>query len=390
MDGLEAPSLAALAASSVVHTARVRHDEPDAADRLAEELGNGPFALVAVFASPAADFPTVMARLGARFPGTAIVGCTTAGEIGPQGYTEGEVVAVGLDQRHFRCETILIEDLDRIGSQDLVASMIRARRNLTAQSRDWRYEFAFLVVDGLSIREDELVAAIVGGLGPVPLFGGSAGDGRRFRETFVALGPRVLRNAAVLSFVRTRCPVKVFSLDHFHPTGDRMVVTEADPARRIVRRINAEPAAREYARLLGKDPEQLSAFTFAANPVVVRFGGRHHVRAVQRVLDNGDLVFFSAIDEGLVLTVAEPEAIETHLARELDRLAAGGAPEAILACDCILRRVEAQQKQKTRAVSDILARHRVVGFSTYGEQVNGTHVNQTMTGIAIFAPEAEG
>ena len=49
-----------------------------------------------------------------------------------------------------------------------------------------------------------------------------------------------------------------------------MVVTEADPERRLVREINAEPAAREYARLVGKDPDQLSPFTFAAHPVVVR------------------------------------------------------------------------------------------------------------------------
>ena len=46
-----------------------------------------------------------------------------------------------------------------------------------------------------------------------------------------------------------------------------MAVTGADPARRIVRSINDEPAAPEYARLLGKDPAQLSPFTFAAHPV---------------------------------------------------------------------------------------------------------------------------
>ena len=36
-----------------------------------------------------------------------------------------------------------------------------------------------------------------------------------------------------------------------------------------------------------------------------------------------------------------------------------------------------------------LERNRVVGFSTYGEQFNGMHVNQTMTGVAIFAPEED-
>ena len=38
-----------------------------------------------------------------------------------------------------------------------------------------------------------------------------------------------------------------------------MVVTGADPARRIVTEINAEPAALEYARMVGLDGEHADA-----------------------------------------------------------------------------------------------------------------------------------
>jgi hypothetical protein len=200
-------------------------------------------------------------------------------------------------------------------------------------------------------------------------------------------GNRLLQNAAILTLVRTAARVKVFSLDHLQPTQIRMVVTEAYPARRVVRRINAEPAAQEYARLLGKDPDQLTAFTFAAHPVVVRIGGAHHVRAIQQVLPNGDLVFFSAIDEGVVLTLAEPADMVDHLSRELGALREGGQMPSILACDCILRRFEALEKQKYGALSTVLRDHGVVGFSTYGEQMNSMHVNQTMTGVALYPPE---
>ena len=224
------------------------------------------------------------------------------------------------------------------------------------------------------------------GLGPVPLFGGSAADGTRFLETLVLQGTRRLRNAAVVALVRTRCPVRVFKLDHLRPTATRMVVTDADPARRIVRRINAEPAALEYARLLGRDPAQLTPFTFAAHPVVVRVGGHHHVRAIRQVADNGDLVFYSAIAEGMVLTLAEPMDMEDHLRRELGTLSSPTPPAAIIACDCVLRRMEAEEKQKAFALSQVLAAHRVVGFSTYGEQFSAMHVNQTLTGVAIYPP----
>jgi hypothetical protein len=296
-------------------------------------------------------------------------------------------VALALSADHFAAEATLIEDLGNLVPQMLIHKLGVARQRLADRRSAWTSEFAFLLVDGLSVKEDELAAMLAAGLGPVPMFGGSAGDGTRFRSTSLLHAGRVVSNAAVLTFVRSDCPVRVFSLDHLRPTDQRMVVTEADPARRIVHSINAEPAAREYARLLGRDPDQLSPFIFSAHPVVVRIGGRHHVRAIQRVDDNGDLVFFSAIDEGLVLTLAEPLDMVAHLSAELQDLRGPtGPPQAILAFDCILRRLEAEQRQCGQQLSDLFRRHRVVGFSTYGEQVGAMHVNQTMTGVAFYDP----
>ncbi len=370
----------------IVVRAHVAAQAPDAAEQLRRALGMGPFAVVIVFLSPEADLVPLVAHLNDAFDGIPVIGCTTAGEISSEGYAEGQVVAVGLSARHFAADVLVVPDLNAIDRQDLIGRLIRSRQGLAAHRPDWSHEFAFLMVDGLSIREDELTAALALGMGPVPLFGGSAGDGTRFRETFILQGGVLRRNAAVLAMIRSDCRAKVFNLDHLVPTDRRMVVTQADPRTRSVRQINAEPAAREYARLLGKDPAQLTTFTFAAHPLVVRIGGAHHVRAIQQVAENGDLIFFSAIDEGLVLTLAEPQDMVAHLERELTALGTSGAPIAILAADCILRRMEALEKQMTGAISGLLRAHNVTGFSTYGEQLNSMHVNQTMTGVALYPP----
>ncbi|MET0793607.1 MAG: FIST C-terminal domain-containing protein, partial [Polyangiaceae bacterium] len=58
-------------------------------------------------------------------------------------------------------------------------------------------------------------------------------------------------------------------------------------------------------------------------------------------------------------------------------------PEVILGCDCVLRRLELEKDGMDRAVGELLAQHRVVGFSTYGEQYNAIYVNQTMTAVAL-------
>ncbi len=374
-------------ATGIVRTACVSHDTADPAGELLRAIGDEPMALIILFVTSSADAAEVIAQAAARFAPTQVVGCTTAGELTGEGYTEDQIVAMGLPKSHFRATTRLVPDLDDIDAQDLIDEMIRNRNAMMEDAPDWHHEFTFLMIDGLSTKEDALTSELAVGLGPVPLFGGSAGDGTRFEHTHVLYGGEALENAAILTQVRTRCPIKVFKSDHLVPSAQRMVVTDADPARRVVREINAEPAAREYARILGKDPEQLTTFTFAAHPVVVQIGGQHHVRAIQQVADNGDLVFFSAIDEGLVLTLAEPRNMVEHLQEELSNLTQEITPDTILGCDCILRRMEAQEKQMTGALSNILAANRVVGFSTYGEQFNSIHVNQTLTGVAIYPPE---
>ncbi|MCV6585636.1 MAG: FIST C-terminal domain-containing protein [Marinibacterium sp.] len=373
----------------IVRSAFADARDPTCMQHLSDTLAPDDLALVMLFVSPAADARQVAADAMRAFGPVPVVGCTTAGELTPQGYTDGAIVAIGFPASHFDTRILPVPDLDAYDSRALIDQVIRNRHAMEAAQPDWPSDFTFLMIDGLSIKEDALTADLAPSLGPVPLFGGSAGDGEEFGQAFVIFDGAAHSNAAVLVQVHTRCPIQVFNTDHFTPTQTRMVVTGADPAQRLVSEINAEPAAREYARLLGKDPENLSTFTFAAHPVVVRIGGQHHVRSIQSVADNGDLVFFSAIDEGVVLSLAEPMDMARHLRRELGALGTDGDPDMILACDCMLRRIEAQAKQTSHELSRIMAEHRVVGFCTYGEQVNSTHVNQTLTGVAIYPPRDE-
>ncbi|MEM8555155.1 MAG: FIST N-terminal domain-containing protein [Pseudomonadota bacterium] len=354
---------------------------------MADQLRAKPDDLVALFVSPLADTYRIARQAAQAFPGVTVVGCTTAGEITHEGYSTGEIVAVCFPAGLFAHETFLIEDLRQMDPHVLAYRTLQARANLERRAPNWDTEFAFSLIDGLSLAEDHFMGALAQTMGPVPLFGGSAGDDIDFHQAFVLFDGQAHANAAVLTLVRTACRVQVFKLDHLLPTGAQMVVTGADPAARVVHEINAEPAGREYARILRKDPNQLSPMTFAAHPLLVRIGDQHHVRAIQRVTDDGKLVFFSAIDEGVVLSLAEALPIVDHLENALNDLARPSQPSHILAFDCILRRIEAEQRQSAGQMSNILARHNVIGFNTFGEQYHGTHVNQTMTGAAIYPPD---
>jgi hypothetical protein len=161
-------------------------------------------------------------------------------------------------------------------------------------------------------------------------------------------------------------------------------VTAADPATRVVTEINAEPAAEEYARIAGLDLGQLTPLAFAEYPVMVRVGGDWYVRSIARMNPNGSLTFFCAIDEGIVLTLARREDIAANLAQLFDLIRAEiGSPQLVVGFDCVLRRLEAENRQLKHELNNIMAANKVIGFCTYGEQFGAMHVNHTFTAVAF-------
>jgi hypothetical protein len=263
--------------------------------------------------------------------------------------------------------------------QDLLQRLEEAGRPADAETT-----FAMLLVDGLSLREEPVTRSLKHALGNIQLFGGSAGDGARFKATHVFHAGAFHPDGAVLVLVSTDLPFVVFKTQHFVALDERLVVTEADPTTRVVREINGLPAAIEYARCVGVRPDQLDPLRFASRPVVVVIDGTDYVRSIQRVYPDGSLGFYCAIDEGIVLRAAHGvdlvENLEATLARVLETI---GTPELVIGFDCILRNIEITQDGLKDQVAEVFKRHNAVGFSTYGEQFGGVHVNQTLTGIAI-------
>ena len=369
-------------------------DPRRAAVELHDAIAQADMAFVLVFCSPQYDLPLLGEALADVFGDTLVIGCTTAGEITPAGYMTGSITGVSFPRSDFTAVAERIDDLEsfEISHAQALVRSLTAKRDAASPEHSPEHRdtasgsFALLLIDGLSIREEPVVSSLYSALGDIPLFGGSAGDDLKFEQTWVLHDGRFHTDAAVLVLVDTVRRFSVFRTEHFVSSDQKMVVTEADPARRIVTEINAEPAGREYARMVGLEGEPLTSMIFAAYPVVVRVGGEYHVRSIQKVNDDESLTFFCAIDEGIVLTVAEGVDLVQNLENLFARLRDDvGEPELILGCDCILRSLEMEQKQIKHLVSKVLARNNVIGFCTYGEQFNAMHVNQTFTGVAIGA-----
>lgn len=76
-------------------------DVEQVAQELARQLLHPYLGFVLFFCSAEYDLPGLAKALSQSFGGIRLVGCTSAGEITPQGYGRNCVTAVGFDHRHF-------------------------------------------------------------------------------------------------------------------------------------------------------------------------------------------------------------------------------------------------------------------------------------------------
>lgn len=358
----------------------------DVAQDLARQLISPYLGFVLFFCSAEYDLPALSHSLEQSFGGVPLVGCTTAGEISEDGYGRGCISAIGFDHRYFSVASVLVDEMERFSlydAQELVENLVSdCRSNAVAPIKD--HSFALTLLDGLSSREELVLAALSAALGSIPHFGGSAGDDNHLTHTHVYYGGQFHNGAAVVVLINTHLDFEVFTTHHLQASTEKLVVTKVDSDSRRVLELNAEPAAQEYARLIGRRVDELGMHLFASHPLAVKISDSYYPRAIQQTNADHSMTFYCAVENGIVLTAMHT----TSLLDNVNQLFAGlnerlGEPLITIGCDCFLRRLEIDTKGGQQAIEQVLQEQNVIGFNTYGEQFNGMHINQTFTGVAI-------
>ena len=342
---------------------------------------------VVFFASSSYDLDRLGAEIRRTF-GAPVIGCTTSGEITPAGYAQGTLsgASIACDELQVHPYTIpSLRELDTGRIEEVVGS-VQERLSHTLRVKPEARAFGLLLIDGLSVKEEQVAAILANAVEDVPIAGGSAGDDLKFEKTHVYVDGKFVSDVALFALFITTLPFVPIKTQHFEASEKRLVITGADPENRIVYGINGRPAAEEYARIVGIEPGNLQPMVFSTYPLMLRFGGEYYVRSIQKVNRDGSLTFFCAIDEGLVLRIAEGKNMVENLSDAFAQVRTE-IPEIKLTIgfDCILRLLEVESKGLQGRINEILMRNHVIGFNTYGEQFNSVHVNQTFTGIVLGA-----
>jgi hypothetical protein len=358
----------------------------EAIREVAAALGDSDeFEFLLIFVSPSFDPGEIVSGLALYLPGIRYAGCSTAGEISPDGLTHSSVVLLAFPQRLFSIVCAPLYDCRNFDLEQGTQMAAALRRELASRTENREGKpFAMTLLDGLCRSEEPILSALQFGLDNIPLVGGSSGDNLALRDTFVLYDGHVLRETGLLLLIHSELPFQVFQSNHFEPTSRKMVVTACDPKARVVTELDASPAGETFAQAIGMEEKKLDSMCFATHPLLVHIGNEYFCRSIQSLNPDGSLSFYCAIDNGVVLTVAHTKDMVQTLEETLAKLETELGPiDCIIGFDCTHRRLEAANRLIDQQISDVFKRYRVAGFSTYGEQYNALHLNYTFSAVAF-------
>jgi hypothetical protein len=322
--------------------------------------------------------------LQAAYPTSAVIGCTTAGELTDKGFTEQGVSAIGVDKSVISRMSIAVAENCNSDPKPIDAAVKALGSAFGANLNDLdplKY-LGLVLTDGCSGHEEFVMDTLAAAAFNLTFVGGSAGDDLQFKQTFVIANGKAYSNSAVLAIIESARPFHILKTQSFRPSGKIFNVTKADAANRTVFELDGKPAAKAYAEAL-RIPEDKIADKFMSNPIGLLVGSVPFVRSPQQRV--GDSIkFYCQVTEGSRVHLLEATDMVADTQRDIAATKAQlGSLSGMFVFNCILRYLDAKNQNITEKLGKTYSVAPSAGFNTYGEQYLG-HINQTAT-IVCFA-----
>jgi hypothetical protein len=355
---------------------------------LREALGDASQVLIVFAAVGRLEGEDVLGWLRAACPQAALIGCSTAGELIREGVEEGAVAVTGVRFQRTR-PTVICVDLQNADDSHA------AGRRLAAEAQKLDPSAMFVLGPGVDVNGSALLKGVQQGMGSaVPVSGGLAGDGGKFRRTFVLTADGVSSRRVAALVVSGPLRRAYGSIGGWRVFGPRRRITRA--VGNLLFELDGQPALELYKRYLGEYAQGLPASGLLF-PFAMWRAGDEAPRVIRTILgideDAGGLVLAGDVSDAefLQLMHASTDALidGAHEAAEqaTDALA-GVPPELALLVSCVGRKLVmgGRTDDEVEAVSHVLGSDvPVCGFYSYGEIAPsaedgaGELHNQTMT-----------
>lgn len=306
--------------------------------------------------------------LSQEFPGSTIVGCSTAGEISGINVSDNSVslTAIKLEKVKHRLVKVEVNSMD-----DSLKSGVELGQQLVEE--DLKHVLVFS--DGLNVNGADLVRGLRNILPKTSITGGLAADGSDFNKTFVIANNAIEDKIIVgLGFYGEHLKIGYSSKGGWDSFGIDRLVTKSN--KNVLYELDGQPALELYKSFLGENAKNLpsSGLLFPLNMRV----NEHDQPVVRTILsvdeESQSLTFAGNIPEGAYVRLMKANVDRLiggaeDSAKKAFRATKENAELAIL-ISCVGRRLVLKQlvEEEVEVVQEIVGEQpKITGFYSYGE-----------------------
>jgi hypothetical protein len=332
---------------------------------------DGPGTLVLVFgSSDLLDDDTPLRAVSDAFPRSAVIGCSTSGEILDAGVDDGSL-AVAVARFERTVVALEIEPVSQSSSAE-VGRMVGKR----LRERGGDLAAVFVLSDGIDVNGSRLAEGLAAGTGgSAVITGGLAGDGSRFERTWVLVDGRPqVSYVTAIGLYGTALEVGYGSDGGWTVLGPERVITRSEG--NVLLELDGHPALELYKSYLGHRAAGLPA-TALLFPLAVRAGGAGDRELVRTILgvdeSRQSMTFAGDVPQGSTAQLMRgttERLVDAAQSAAVSARLSGDEPSLAIAVSCVGRRLYLGQRveDELEAVTSGLGPNcGLVGFYSYGE-----------------------
>lgn len=332
-----------------------------------------------IYFSRVSYFKEITLLLKEKFPNATSIGCTSCGEISKEGIKDGLSIISFDNSIDFR--VMVMENID--------GAPITYIEKLKKLKEGFKKEnsIVFEMTDGLSNSEEKSIAVInsVFEEDKIPVVGGSAADDLSFTQTLLSYNGEIYSDATVLALIHNKNgKIFVYKENIYEPTEHEFVVTKANPEERKIYELDGKPIIKAYAEALNISEKDITNY-FMSNPLAKMIGDEAFIFSFKKVEEDNSLSLYARIYRNSYVTLLKPKdplrVLEDTMAlihKEIPKVAGS------IVVNCIFRTLLFNDKKVTDGFINKLSKlSPFAGITSYGEQLNNKHLNQTMVIICF-------
>ncbi|MES2580982.1 MAG: FIST N-terminal domain-containing protein [Pseudomonadota bacterium] len=255
-----------------------------------------------------------------RYPTAQVVGCTTSGEISPNGVFDDSIQITAIQWE---------KTVQRVAQTKMsgMQSSFEAAAGLAKQLKADTLRTVLVISDGLNVNGSELLKGFQSVLGDIPIVGGLAGDGGAFVKTLQLYNDTVSDNLVIaVGLYGNALITSSGALGGWKPYGPPRTVTKSE--KNVVFEMDGKPALPLYRMYIGEAFSKGLPGTGLKFPLAVIEEGKRDVEKIRTLLaidaKNNSLTFAGNVEEGETVRLCQTN----H-----DRLVDGAGAAANLVMD---------------------------------------------------------